>query len=204
MAVDQVVAPVDPSCPFAWITFRWLTEVERGAAIDLQVRLLCLSVVNERRTLDDWYRDFNDKAWAPARVMAAVRQSHGDVAARRFYEGFGERFHVQLATGDEVERRAVAGEALPATGLPDVLREAADDPRWDDELRTTTRDTLDRVGLDVGVPVVEIDGVVVSVPVLAAIPSGEAVAVFDAVRLLARRPEFVRLERQRAGALQNA
>lgn len=202
---DQVVVHVDPSCPFAWITFRWLSEVECNGSIDLDVRLLSLSVVNEHRTLDDWYRNFNDKAWAPARVMAAVREHHGDAAARRFYETFGERFHVQFATGDNVERRAVAAEALVAAGLPDASMDAADDPRWDDELRTATKQTLDRVGLDVGVPVVEIDGVMMSGPVMTAIPKGpEAVAVYDAVRVLARRPGFTRLERRRIGALQTA
>ena len=204
-ASDRVVVHVDPSCPFAWITFCWLSEVERTASIDLDVRLLSLSVVNEARTLDDWYRDFNDKAWAPARVMAAVRRHHGDGAARRFYRSFGERLHVQLGTGDDVERRAVAVEALAAAGLPEALIEAADDPRWDDELRTTTKETLDRVGLDVGVPVVEIDGVAVSGPVMTAIPKGrDAVAVFDAVRVLTRHPGFSRLERRRIGDLQTA
>ncbi len=202
---DQVVVYVDPSCPFAWITFRWLSEVERRDCIDLRVRLLSLSVVNELRTLDDWYRDFNDKAWVPARVMAAVRQRHGAAAARRFYEGFGERFHVQLATGDEIERRSVAAEGLALAELPPATIAAADDPRWDDELRTMTKQTLDRVGLDVGVPIVEIDGVLMSGPVLTAIPRGSAaVDVFEAVRVLACRPGFARLERQRVGALQTA
>ncbi|MET0909270.1 MAG: disulfide bond formation protein DsbA [Ilumatobacteraceae bacterium] len=196
---------VDPSCPFAWITFRWLSEVERSASIDLHVRLLSLSVVNEDRPLDDWYRDFNDKAWAPARVMAATGRQHGDGAARRFYQSFGERFHVQLGTGDDVDRRAVALHALAAAALPDALIDAADDPRWDDELRTTTNETLDRVGLDVGVPVVEIDGAAVSGPVMTAIPRGPAaVAVFDAVCVLARHPGFTRLERRRTSDLQTA
>jgi hypothetical protein len=63
---------VDPSCPFAWITSRWLAEVEAQGGIELQIRLLSLSVVNEHRELDEWYRGFNDHAWCPARVMAAV------------------------------------------------------------------------------------------------------------------------------------
>ena len=137
--------------------------------------------------------------------MAAVRRHHGDGAARRFYQRFGERFHVQLGTGDDVERRAVAVDALGAAGLPDVLIEAADEHRWDDELRTMTKETLERVGLDVGVPVVEIDRVSVSGPVMTAIPKGrEAVAVFDAVRVLTSDPGFARLEQRRTGDLQTA
>ena len=55
---------VDPCCPFAWITFRWLTEVERIAGVRLDVRLLSLAVVNEHRVLDDWYRRFNNQRGA--------------------------------------------------------------------------------------------------------------------------------------------
>jgi hypothetical protein len=204
-AAGTVVVYVDPSCPFAWITSRWLGEIERLRGIDLQIRLLSLSVVNEHRELDDWYRGFNDQAWGPARVMAAVAAERGTQAARRFYEAFGERFHVQLDTGDDVDRDAVAGEALADAGLPGQLADAATDPRWDDGLRTITRAALDPVGLDVGVPITVIDGVAASGPVLAGIPRGNAaVALFDAVRTLARQSSFVRLERQRVGALQMA
>lgn len=201
----SVAVYVDPSCPFAWITSRWLAEVEQQRSIDLHLRLLSLSVVNEHRELDAWYRRFNDAAWAPARVMYAVTAKHGRHAGRRFYEAFGERFHVELDTADDADRIAVAAEALATAGLPHAAMEAADDPRWDDVLRETTKETLERLGLDVGVPVVEIDGVGVSGPVLTAIPRGlEAVAVFDAVRVLAHRAGFVRLERRRVGDLQTA
>ena len=199
---DAIFVYVDPSCPFAWITSRWLAEVEAQSGIELQIRLLSLSVVNEHRELDEWYRGFNDHAWGPARVMAAVADAHGTDAARRFYEAFGNRFHVQLDTGDDVDRNVVAAEALADVGLPAACIDAATDQRWDDELRSLTRATLVTVGLDVGVPITVIDGVVTSGPVLSEIPRGDAaVALFDAARTLGRQPGFVRLERQRIGAL---
>jgi predicted DsbA family dithiol-disulfide isomerase len=199
---DAAVVYVDPSCPFAWITSRWLAEVEAQSGIELQIRLLSLSVVNEHRELDEWYRGFNDHAWGPARAMAAVATAHGTDAARRFYEAFGKRFHVELDTGDDVDRDAVAAEALADVGLTAVCIDAATDQRWDDELRSLTRAALVAVGLDVGVPITVIDGVATSGPVLSEIPRGDAaVALFDATRTLARQPGFVRLERQRVGAL---
>jgi len=199
---DATVVYVDPSCPFAWITSRWLVEVETQSGIELQIRLLSLSVVNEHRELDAWYRGFNDHAWGPARVMAAVAATHGTDAARRFYEAFGQRFHVELDTGDDVNRNAVAAEALADVGLPPSCIDAATDLRWDDVLRSLTGAVLARVGLDVGVPITVIDGVATSGPVLSEIPRGEAaVALFDATRTLARQPGFVRVERQRVGAL---
>jgi hypothetical protein len=200
-----VIVHVDPSCPFAWITSRWLAEVERQRQIDLHIRLLSLSVVNEHRELDAWYRGFNDAAWAPARVMAAVVDAHGETAGRRFYEAFGDRFHVEAGTADEVDRVAVAAAALADVGLAPDLLAAATDPRWDDTLRSITRDALDPVGLDVGVPLVTVDGISASGPVLSEIPRGDAaVALLDAVRTLAAQRGFVRFERRRDGELQTA
>lgn len=200
---DRVVVFVDPSCPFAWITYCWLTEVERASAIQLTVRLLSLAVVNEHRDLDDWYRTFNNHAWAPARVMAAITELHDDTLARAFYEAFGERFHVLHGTGDEVDRRAVAVDALADAGLSETIIYASDDGRRDERLRTTTKSTLDRLGLDVGVPLVEINEVIASGPVLTAIPGGQRAAdLYQAVRVLTAEPGFVRLERPRIGDLQ--
>ncbi len=204
-SVPTVIVHVDPSCPFAWITSRWLAEVEGQRPLDLHLRLLSLSVVNEHREIDDWYRGFNDAAWAPARVMAAVVDAHGELAGRRFYEAFGTRFHVELDTADEVDRVAVAASALADAGLPDGLIDAAADAGWDEHLRTITRQALDPVGLDVGVPLVTVDGVAASGPVLSEIPRGDAaVALLDAVRTLAAQPGFVRLERRRDGDLHTA
>lgn len=201
----EVVVAVDPCCPFAWITFRWLTELERRPSVRLRVQLLSLAVVNEHRELDPWYRVFNDQAWGPARVMAAVNDRHGASAARRFYEAFGERFHVQLGSGDDVDRRTVAARALADAGLPQILIDAADDACWDAPLRAITTEMLDRVGLEVGVPIVVIDGVATSGPVMTTIPRGhDATRLYDAVRTLIAQPGFVRLERQRMGALEVA
>ncbi len=199
---DQVIVHVDPSCPFAWITERWLGEVEAAGVIDLEVRLLSLAVVNEHREVDAWYRTFNDRAWGPARVMAAVVDAHGTVAGRRFYEAFGQRFHVRSNTADDVDRDVVATDALADVGLSLDLAAAATDVAWDDELRSITHASIEAVGLDVGVPLVTIGGAIASGPVLSRIPTGEAaVAVFRAAQVLAGEPGFVRLERQRVGEL---
>lgn len=197
-----MIAYVDPSCPFAWITWQWLTEVERLGHAELKLRLLSLAVVNEHRTVDAWYRRFNDDAWAPARVMAATAEEHGAGAARRFYDAFGHRFHVVHHTADEIDRVVLAGEALAGAGLPFALIDAATDARWDATLRTVTRTAIDAVGLDVGVPVVEIDGVTSSGPVLSSVPRGDdAVALLEAERTLGHQPGFMRIERPRHGDL---
>ncbi|MBI5089981.1 MAG: disulfide bond formation protein DsbA [Actinobacteria bacterium] len=200
---DAVTVHVDPSCPFAWITSRWLAEVERAGLIDLELRLLSLSVVNEHRAIDAWYQGFNYHAWAPARVMQAVDEAHGATAARRFYEAFGQRFHVERDTGDDADRVALAAVALHDTGLPATLIEAADDARRDDALRARTHAAVEAVGLDVGVPLTEIGGVTSWGPVLSVIPRGDdAVELYRAAQVIARQRGFIRFERPRLGALE--
>jgi hypothetical protein len=199
---SAVAIYVDPSCPFAWITYRWLVAVEQQGAIELSVRLLSLSVVNEHRDLDAWYRGFNDKAWGPARVMFAVTAQHGDEAARRFYDAFGRRFHVEFGTGDDADRTAIAADALADTSLPQSLIDAATGAGHDEALRDVTARALEQVGLDVGVPVVMIGENACAGPVFSKIPTdAEAVAVYQAFRTLASQPGFVRIERQRMGDL---
>ena len=202
---SPVTIYVDPCCPFAWITQRWLSEVEQAGRVELTVRLLSLAVVNEGRELDPWYRWFNDQAWAPARVMAAVEQADGEAAARRFYEAFGQHFHVGHNTSDDANRLDLVAAALADAGLPAERIEAATSGELDDDLRQGTTSALARVGLDVGVPVTIIDGVASSGPVLTRIPRrAEAVQVWDAARTLARFDGYVRFERQRVGELHTA
>jgi hypothetical protein len=189
---------VDPVCPFAHLALRWLDEVARERPVMVEVRLMSLALLGE----SDPDRPpeasrGTESAWRPARVAAAVGRREGPEGLRAFVTGFGTRYHRDGVRGrDEVLRRTLA-----ALGLAD-LHGAADSDALDDEIRHSHAEGMGPVGLDVGTPVVHVDGVAFFGPVLGAVPRGrDALDVLDGAVALARHPGFCELKRTRIGDL---
>ena len=194
----RVTAYVDPSCPFAWITSRWLLEVARLRPIHLGFEVMSLSVINEHRSLEPWYREFNDRAWGPARVCAAAAQHHGSQVLTSLYPALGRRIHDQ---GNK-DFDAVLTEALTEAGLPDHLAGYAGRPEADAWLRESTDRAQRLVGEDLGTPTIVVDDVAFFGPVLTSVPRGEdALRIFDGAALLAGCRAFTELKRARIDEL---
>lgn len=184
--VADVVIHVDPTCPFAWITSEWLVEVEQHG-VGVRRELMSLSVVNEGRELDDWYREYNEGAWRPARVAAALLESPDAARWPAFYATFGHRRHVEGLRDDH----ANLVRTLHELQLPERLIEAVEDAGLDDVLRRRTATAVATLGDSGGTPIVHVGDRAFFGPVLTAVPRAEhALSLWQAVRTLAGTPAF--------------
>ncbi len=192
----------DPLCPWAWMTSRWMLEVEKVRDVEVRWHVMSLAVLNEDKLdeLPEEYRDMlENKAWGPVRVVVAAQQLHGDEVVGPLYTALGTRFH---NNGEGPTREAVAA-ALKDVGLPADLAEYADSDRYDTELRDSHKEGIDKVGQEVGTPVIAVPGadgeqVAFFGPVVTPAPKGEEAAkLWDGTLLVASIPGFYEIKRTR-------
>jgi protein-disulfide isomerase-like protein with CxxC motif len=185
----------DPLCPWAWISSRWVLEVEKVRPVTAQWHVMSLAILNSgKEDLPEQYREFLQQAWGPVRVCIAAEQKFGPEVLLPLYTALGERFHHEQAE----RNRATIEAALAEAGLPIELADAMDSTEYDEALGASHKDGMDRVGYEVGTPVISVDGVSFFGPVVSPIPRGEdAARLWDGVLLVAGTDGFFELKRSR-------
>lgn len=194
----------DPLCPWAWMTSRWVLEVEKVRDIEVRWHIMSLAVLNEER-LDELPEEYREmlavKAWQGVRVVTAAWQKHGADVVGPLYTALGTRVH---NNEEGLTLESIAG-ALADVGLPADLIDYAEqkDFEFEAELRASHKEGITKVGQDVGTPVIAVPGadgeqIAFFGPVVTPAPKGEEAAkLWDGTLLVASVPGFYEIKRTR-------
>jgi predicted DsbA family dithiol-disulfide isomerase len=198
---------LDPSCPWTWITSRWLVAVTPGRDLELRWRSFSLAIRDGgalSSQIPEQYREAARIQRVTSRralqLFELIRAKQGESAVGRFYEALGfllfQPDRPPTPPSDDVVQRA-----LVAAGLDARLEVEADDPAWDREVRRSMEEAYAVGGKDAQSPTLVIEGSPrrgISGPTLSAVPEGEAaLRLWDAVRVVIDEPAVCELSRPR-------
>ena len=172
-----------------------MVEVANVRPVEPRWHVMSLAVLNEGRDdLSEGYKERMSLAWGPVRVCVAAERKFGYDVLLPLYTAIGTRFHDNKAE----RNRATIEAALTDAGLPADLADAMDSTEYDDEVRASHADGIERVGVEVGTPVISVGGASIFGPVITPIPRGEqAGKLWDGVLLCLQTPGFFELKRSR-------
>lgn len=188
----------DPKCPFAWLTSRWILEVEQVRDIEVDWHVMSLAVLNEDKDIPQSYRELLADTWGPVRVLIAAQEQHGNPVLLPLYTALGTRIHVEK---QEISRSLVES-ALEEAGLPVSLADAMSSTEYDEAVRKSHQGAIDLVGDDVGTPTISFDGIGFFGPVITRTPRGEeAGKLWDGCVAVASYDQFFEIKRSRTAPL---
>lgn len=184
----------DPACPWAWMTSRWIDEVEKVRDIQIDWHVMSLAILNEDNDDSPEHKEKMERLRGPVRVVTATAELHGREYIKKLYDAMGTRIH----PGKNSDFEAVITESLQEVGLDAELARFATSDEFDGQLQASHEKGISLVGEDVGTPVVAFNGTAFFGPVMTPAPRGEdAGKVWDGTVLLAGYPGFYELKRSR-------
>jgi 2-hydroxychromene-2-carboxylate isomerase len=203
--VTGVEVFVDPSCPWAWITSRWIKEVAPARDLNLTWRSYCLEIRDDYGVVPTMPASHREAAIAAhalshrmLRILEAARARSGEDAVDRLYTEWGRGFFARGAAHD----KTLLSKCLAACGCDRDLIDAADDEKWDAPIVESME-----VAYAFGGPKTQTPTIVVrddpphgfKGPVMAPAPRGDAaLRLWDAIQVISREPGFFEITRPRA------
>lgn len=199
----------DPVCPWAWITSRWVVEVQSLRDYDVSWRFISLKMLNAEMDYSKFppqYKSLHEAGTKALRVAARARSERGNEAVAAVYTMFGTSFH-NRAEGEKflADARARTSELLADAGLPTEWADAVDDTSYDELIGRETEIALGRTGRDVGTPILTFHSGAADEgsffgPVISSIPRGDAaLRLWDAVETIATTSGVAELKRSLRG-----
>jgi protein-disulfide isomerase-like protein with CxxC motif len=185
----------DPLCPWAWLTSRWMLQVEEVRDVKTNWHVMSLGLLNaEKEDMTDEYRELMKRAMGPVRVCIAAEQAKGPDILLPLYTAIGTRIHLEGRREDP----NILAESLEEVGLPAELASAGTSTDFDEALAKSHHEGMDPVGYDVGTPVIHVGGIAFFGPVITPAPKGEeAGKLWDGVLAVAGFEGFFEIKRSR-------
>jgi DSBA-like thioredoxin domain len=188
-----------PSCPFCWITSRWLCMVSNDRNINITWKPFSLAIKNDtlHNNADSKYAAGSRAAHRVLRVMLAAEKEKASLLD--LYTEFGIQHFVVGLDYDH----AMIKKILERKKLPVSLLKFADDEKLDAKIEASMKEAISIAGEDIGVPTIVFelkDGTKAGYfgPVLQDLPDKEeSLRLWDGLSMLATDKSFYELKRSR-------
>jgi predicted DsbA family dithiol-disulfide isomerase len=206
-SMTDVEVFIDPSCPWAWVTSRWVREVAPARDLTVFWRSYCLEIRDDYGVAPTVPEEYRQQALAGhaishrmLRIFEAARADAGEDAVDRLYSKWGKLYFVSKPR----RTTEVLVECVAGAGLDARLVAAAEDESWD----VPIRDAMD-VAYAFGGPKTQTPTIVVRSdpahgfkgPVMAPAPTGpSALALWDAIQVLSEHEGFFEITRPRGNS----
>ena len=195
----------DPVCPWAYITSRWVVEVQQQRNYEVSWKFISLFVINDERGYNEGNKAWRDGHFAglqALRVASAARAAAGNDAVAAVYTALGKAIHADKRRPETSGgMQNLLREVLTESGLNPEWAKSADDELHDEVIRFETKTALEATGKDVGTPILIFNpGAPEQAsffgPVISKIPRGQdALRLWVAVYTLATTSGMAELKR---------
>jgi predicted DsbA family dithiol-disulfide isomerase len=193
MAADLEIY-FDPVCPWAWITSRWVTNVQQLRNYEVSWKFISLRMVNAERGYggNSGYELIHNAGLSSLRVASAARAQGGNASVAAVYTALGNAIHIGGRREELVnDPKSFLLSIVADAGLSAEVAAAFEDSSHDEVIRFETEEALSRTGKDVGTPILTFNPQSANEsslfgPVISKAPRGdEALKLWDAVQTIA-------------------